>query len=142
MDKILKFMKVAEAIASYSKDVNTKVGAVALDEQLNIIATGYNGPPRGVDDNIPTRFLRPEKYLWTAHAEENLVAQSAFSGHSLRNATVLVSALYPCATCARMLIQAGVRRVIAPRIQNPRWEEQNGVARIMFNEAKVEVIEV
>lgn len=141
--KELKYMKHAEVAASMSKDRSTQVGAVAIDDQFNIIATGYNGFPRGINDDVESRHNRPEKYLWTSHAEENLVAQSAFKGSSLRGSTVLVSALFPCATCARMLIQAGVRRVIAPRAKsNERWAEQNEVASVMFNEAGVEVIEL
>ena len=141
--KELKFMRFAEAAASLSKDRSTQVGAVALDENLNIIATGYNGMPRGVNDDVEARHQRPEKYLWTSHAEENLVAQSAFKGSSLKGSTVLVSALFPCATCARMLIQSGVKRVIAPRAKsNERWAEQNEVAAQMFNEAGVEVVEI
>ena len=140
--KELKFMRFAEAAASLSKDRSTQVGAVAIDDNFNILATGYNGFPRGVNDDIDQRHERPEKYLWTSHAEENLVAQSAYSGRSLKDSTVLVSALFPCATCARMLIQAGVRRVIAPAVSNARWLEQNQVAKQMFNEANVEVIEI
>ena len=136
-------MSFADAAAALSKDRSTRVGAVALDENYNIIATGYNGFPRGVNDTIDGRHQRPEKYLWTSHAEENLVAQSAFKGSSLKGSTVLVSALFPCATCARMLIQAGVKRVIAPRAKsNERWAAQNEVAAQMFNEAGVEVVEI
>lgn len=136
-----KFMRVAQTMASYSKDRSTQVGAVALDDNLNVISTGWNGFPRGVNDDIEERHQRPEKYLWTAHAEENLVAQAAYGGRSLKGSTVLVTALFPCATCARMLIQAGVVRIIAPKVANERWAEQNAVAQTMFNEAGVEVIE-
>lgn len=139
--KALKFLRFAEAAASLSKDRSTQVGAVAIDDHYNILATGYNGFPRGVNDDIDQRHERPEKYLWTSHAEENLVAQSAYSGRSLKGSTVLVSALFPCATCARMLIQAGVKRVIAPAVSNERWLEQNQIAKQMFSEANVEVIE-
>lgn len=138
----LKFMTIARAVAEYSKDRNTKVGAVAIDDNLNIIATGYNGFPRGVDDNVDERHTRPEKYLWTAHAEENLVSQAAYGGRSLKGSTVLVTALFPCATCARMLIQAGVRRIIAPPLDTDRWAESNQVAKTMFHEANIEVIEI
>lgn len=141
LSKALRFVKVARAIAEeFSKDNRCKVGAVALDDNLNIIATGWNGFPRGVDDTVEERHVKPAKLLWTSHAEENLVAQSAYSGHRLKNATVVVSARYPCATCARMLIQAGVRRVICPPVGHQTWLEQNTVAQTMFNEAGVEVV--
>jgi dCMP deaminase len=53
----------------------------------------------------------------------------------------MVSALYPCAACARMLIQAGVVRIIAisPDEENPRWIEDGEIARAMLSEAGVEV---
>ena len=141
--KYTKFWPIVEAVAAMSKDRSTQVGAIALDDNFNILATGYNGFPRGVDDNSEARHERPAKYLWTSHAEENLVAQSAYSGRSLKGSTVLVSALFPCATCARMLIQAGVKRVIAPPAKsNARWAEQNEVAAMMFKEASVEVVEI
>lgn len=140
LQKLLKFMPIAQSVAALSKDPNTKVGAVALDENYNIIATGYNGIPRGVED-APERLQRPEKYRWVSHAEENLVAQAAYGGRSLKGATVLVTSLFPCNACARMLIQAGVKRVIAPKIENGRWAEVNEMAMRMFAEAGVEVIE-
>ncbi len=112
--KELKFKGILKEIALMSKDRNTKVGAIALDENLNIISTGYNGFPRGVNDNIDQRHQRPDKYLWTAHAEENLVAQAAYMGKSLKNSTILVSSLFACNVCARMIIQSGVKRIIAP----------------------------
>lgn len=136
-----KFWSIVDAVSGMSKDRSTKVGAIALDDHFNILATGYNGFPRGINDNAEERHERPAKYLWTSHAEENLVAQSAYNGRSLRGSTVLVSALFPCATCARLLIQAGVRTVIIRGKPNPRWEEQNAVAREMFNEAGVLVME-
>lgn len=140
--KALKFLPLAREIAKLSKDRNTKVGAIALDNNYNIIATGYNGFPRGVDDTVWQRHQRPDKYLWTAHAEENLVAQAAYAGHSLQGATVIVTELYPCASCARMLIQSGVRRILSPPVDEGRWSEQNRVAQQMFNEASVEVVEL
>lgn len=140
--KFLKFIGVAKSIAALSKDTSTKVGAIALDDNYNIISLGYNGLPRGVDDSPIDRYERPAKYLWTAHAEENLVAQAAYSGHSLKGATVIVTELFPCAACARMLIQAGVRRIIAPPVDSGRWAESNGVAKTMFEEARMEIIEL
>jgi dCMP deaminase len=138
--KELKFKGILKEIALMSKDRNTKVGAIALDENLNIISTGYNGFPRGVNDNIDQRHQRPDKYLWTAHAEENLVAQAAYMGKSLKNSTILVSSLFACNVCARMIIQSGVKRIIAPSSDEGNWKESNETAITMFQEANVEII--
>jgi len=140
--KELRYMKYAEVAASFSKDPSKMVGSVAIDDDFRVLATGYNGFPRGVTDSEERLCNRPLKYALTVHAEANLVAQSAYSGMSIRGSTVLVSSLFPCVECAKMLAQAGVKRVIAPKIANERWQESNELAMVIFNEAGVEVIEI
>ena len=138
--KELKYKGVLKEIALMSKDRNTKVGAIALDNKFNIVSTGYNGFPRGVNDDVEERHQRPDKYLWTSHAEENLVAQAAYMGKSLKDTTVLVSSLFACNVCARMLVQAGVKRIIAPAADEGNWKNSNEVAIEIFKEAGVEII--
>jgi dCMP deaminase len=109
-----RFLDLAALMAGWSKD-STKVGAVAVSPDRAIVSTGYNGPPRGVRDladrvGTPSS-VNPNKLLWCAHAEENLVAQAARIGVSLLGTAVYVTHA-PCSRCARMLIQAGVARVI------------------------------
>jgi dCMP deaminase len=140
--KELKFLRLAETVATFSKDPSTKVGAVAIDDNFNVLTVGYNGFPRGVVDSEERLCNRELKYKLISHAEANVVAQSAYSGISLRGATVLVSSLFPCVDCAKLLAQAGVRRVIAPKIDNDRWKESNELARLIFHEAGVEIVEV
>lgn len=136
----LKFLPVVQAIAGLSKDPSTKVGAIALDDNRNIVAVGYNGFPRGVNDDHARYADRSTKYKLIAHAEQNVVAQAAYSGRSLAGTTVILSALYPCSACAKSLIQAGVKRVISPMPNaDPRWEEEAKWAQLMFEEAGVEV---
>lgn len=137
---LARFASLACAVSSWSKDPTTKVGAVARDDDRLVLGTGYNGPPRGVDD-LPERMTREggEKYLWMAHAEENLVAQAARK--VLKGSTVTVTHLC-CNACARMLINAGVRRVEVVGMttsMDPRLAE---VARTMFAEAGVEYVTV
>lgn len=140
--KELKFMPLVYAVASMSKDPSTKVGAVALNAAFSVVATGYNGFPRGVADTEERLCDRETKLRFTSHAEANLVAQAAYSGHSLRGTTVLVSSLFPCVECSKLLVQSGVRRVIAPKIAEGRWKESNELAKIIFDEGGVEVVEV
>lgn len=139
--KVLAYLPVACAVASMSKDPSTQVGAIALDDNLNIIATGRNGFPRGVKD-LPDRYAdRGVKYRLISHAEQNLVAQAAYGGRALKGATVLLTALFPCSACAKSLIQAGVSRIVSPHPDtNPRWEEEAKWASLMFSEAGVEVV--
>ena len=60
--KYIKFITIAQAIASLSKDTSTKVGAIALGPAGDIRAMGYNGMPRGCNDDDLKRTIRPEKY--------------------------------------------------------------------------------
>ena len=138
--KFLKFLPDAEAARGRSKDRSTKVGAVVIDDDFNVRISGYNGMPRGVDDDVDARHERPLKYMWTAHAEENCVAQAARIGVSLKGCTILLTSLFPCTTCSRLIIQAGIKRVFAPQVcANTRWDEQAAIALEMLHEAGVEV---
>lgn len=131
------FMGFARHAASKSKDPSTQVGAVAVGPDGEIRATGYNGLPRGVEDR-PERMERPAKYLWTSHAEENLVAHAARVGVSLKGCTVYVTH-YPCSRCARSLIQAGVSKIHVGDGKTSMPAEEFDTARVMFEESGVEV---
>lgn len=131
------FMDMAILVAQRSKDPSTKVGCVVVSEDKIVVATGYNGLPRGVQDRSE-RMERPAKYLWTSHAEENAVAQSARVGAKLKGGTAFVTH-HPCSRCARSLIQAGVTTVVVGRGKTSMPDEEFEVARIMFKEAGVNV---
>jgi dCMP deaminase len=103
------FLKMAWLAARKSKDPSTHVGCIIVGPDKEILSTGFNGLPRGVRD-VLERMDRPEKYLWTAHAEENAVAQAARVGARLKGATAYVTH-EPCARCVRSLIQAGIVEV-------------------------------
>ena len=139
--RVLKFWPVLQAVTSMSKDPSTKIGAIALDTNMNVVATGYNGFPRGVTDSVERYADRETKYKLVAHAEQNLIAQAAYSGVSLCGATLLVSNLYPCSSCAKSIIQSGITRVVAPRHSaSDRWLEESKWAKLLFDESGVEVI--
>jgi dCMP deaminase len=129
------FMDMAILVAQRSKDPSTKVGCVVVSEDKIVVATGYNGLPRGVQDRSE-RMERPAKYLWTSHAEENAVAQSARVGAKLKGGTAFVTH-HPCSRCARSLIQAGITRVVIGSGTTSMPDEEFEVARIMFKEAGV-----
>lgn len=130
-----RFLSLAQTVAQWSKDHTTKVGAVAVASSKQILETGFNGLPRGVHD-LPERMERPAKYIWTAHAEENLVAHAARK--VLEGSTVYVT--HPCCNaCARMLINAGVAKVVVGSGQTSMPLEQFEAALAMFEEAGVEL---
>lgn len=148
LNKFLKFLPDAEAARGRSKDRSTKVGAVVLDDDFNIRISAYNGFPRGCNDNVDARHERPLKYKWTAHSEENCVAQAARVGISLLGCTLILTSLFPCTGCSRMIIQSGIKRVIAPAVNalgvnmlnRIDWDEESIIAIEMLTEAGVEIL--
>ena len=132
-----RFLDLASHVAQWSKD-STKVGAVAVNPvSRHVLEMGYNGPPRGVRD-LPSRFERPDKYKYACHAEASLVAHAARS--VLEGATVYVTHA-PCCDCAKLLINAGVAKVVCGSGQTNMKPEMFEAARTMFAEAGVEVEE-
>lgn len=109
------FVLQAALIAQKSKDPSTKVGCIIVNEDNVILSTGFNGFPRGIDENDMSRWKRPEKYYWIEHAERNAIFNAARVGVSLNGARAYLNwEPKPCADCTRALIQAGVREVIGP----------------------------
>lgn len=122
--------------ATKSKD-STKVGAALVGPDGEVRLTGYNGPPRGVRD-MPERFVRPEKYLFASHAEQNVIAFAAREGIRTYGCTLYVTHL-PCSSCARSIIQSGIRKVVCGDGTTSMPAEEFDAAIRMFREASVEV---
>jgi dCMP deaminase len=141
-DKATKYYELAcNFAATFSKDPATKVGAIFLaPDSFEILSMAYNGMPRGINETIPERWERPIKYMWISHAEENGILNAARSGTSLLNSIAIVSH-FPCANCARMLIQAGIKTIVtkAPDMNCERWGENYKVSCEMFNEVAMEI---
>lgn len=140
---ILRLIPVAEAVASLSKDRSTKVGALIVGPDGEIRSTGFNGFPRGVNDDVEARHQRPAKYDWTAHAEENSITQAARSGIPTNGCSLIVTSLHPCNVCSRMMISAGIVKVYAPAPSPDHpliWQEKGAIAKEMLDEVGIEVI--
>ena len=129
-------MGFAEHAASGSKD-STKVGAALVNDGKFVLLTGFNGPPQGVADR-PERFERPAKYLYTVHAEKNLIGLAAKRGIRTAGCSVYVTH-HPCATCATLLIQAGICEVVYGPGTTSMPREEFDVAREVLHEAGVKV---
>ena len=130
-------MGFAQHAARKSKDP-TQVGAVLVGPEREVRLTAYNGPPRGVMD-LPERRERPEKYLFSSHAEANLVAFAAREGIRTAGCTVYVTH-HPCSSCARTLIQAGVKTVVVGEGTTSMPEAEFTAASTMFREAAIAVV--
>lgn len=104
-----EIFSLCENVSSASHDRSRKVGAVIVDEKGAILSTGYNSFPRNVSIIEEKRHSREsgEKYLWTEHAERNAIYYAARNGISL-DRCYMYCTLFPCADCARALIQSGI----------------------------------
>jgi dCMP deaminase len=111
-----RFLDLSDHIAGWSQDRDHKVGAVIVGPDLEIRSTGYNGLPRGVKSDDPARFDREtgEKFLWVEHAERNAIYNAGRIGVALAGCSIYINR-FPCADCARAIIQSGISRVCCPQ---------------------------
>lgn len=137
------FISIAEQVKEKSKDQNTKIGAVIVGKDKEILTTGYNSFPRGLNDEISERQERPEKYFWFEHAERNAIYNAARIGVSLKESTAYITSGLPCMDCARGLIQAGVKKVVCKEHcttkNHDKWKEHQERTLTLFSECEVEV---
>jgi dCMP deaminase len=138
------FRQIAHTVRLKSKDLNTQIGAVIVGKDNEIVSTGYNSFPRGIDDSIFTRQLRPEKYYFMAHAEQNAISNAARIGVSTNGCTMYVTCGIPCADCAKNIINAGITTLVCEvdlrcGAHGEYWEEHAKRSLIMFEESGVQV---
>lgn len=133
-------MDTALQKGSWSKDRSRKVGAVIVDQDNVEVSNGWNGFPRKVDDDVEARHQRPAKYLWSEHSERNALYNAARKGRATEGCKIYQS-LYPCAHCARGIIQSGIVEVITvePNWDDTTYADEWAVTKEMFEEAGVEV---
>jgi len=111
-------MEIATLVSSRSTCLRRKVGAILVKDK-HILATGYNGAPKSVTHCIDVGCLREEMGIPAGqrheicrglHAEQNAIIQAAAHGVNIAGAD-LYSTTMPCVICAKMLINAGIKRV-------------------------------
>jgi dCMP deaminase len=107
------FMGIAVLSSLRSKDPSTKVGACIVDKEHKVVSIGYNGMPRGIEEeNLP--WGRGEgldsKYLYVCHAEFNAILNTR-NGATLEGCSLYVT-LFPCNECAKAIIQTGIKEVV------------------------------
>jgi dCMP deaminase len=146
--KVKKALSLTGFMAeTYSKDRSTKVGALILGNEGEPLSWGYNGFPRGCDDNKEERHERPLKYLWTEHAERNAIFNAARSGHKLLGSSIIITGLRPCPDCSRAIVQSGISTVYMEQAafdeSNPRvqaWMESWKVSEEILAEGGVTTV--
>ena len=137
------FRGIAHQVKLKSKDRYTQIGAVVVGNDNQIVSTGYNSFPRGINDMLDERQERPEKYYWFSHAETNAIVNAALNGVSTKNTKMYMSCGIPCTDCARNIINSGIVEIIVEN--NPtgaigfKWDEHAKRSIEMFNEAGVKI---
>lgn len=136
-----RFLELAKLVSTWSKDPSTKVGAVLVNDQRQVVGMGFNGFPRGIADTDARLNERELKYKLVVHAEMNAILQA---GPKAAGATFYVYPAFSfppiCENCCKHAIQAGVRKIVGytpdmndPRVQ--RWLSSIEVAKMMWLEA-------
>jgi dCMP deaminase len=142
-DKALQYMKLAQHMAdTFSKDPRRKVSAIYLaPDSFEILTAGFNGFPRGVDETNPSRWERPAKYGYIIHAEANGICNACRNGTPLKDSIAVVT-MFPCAGCAKSLIQAGIRTVVSrePDLTSQRWGDEFKLSLEMFQEVGMRLV--
>jgi dCMP deaminase len=134
------FRGIAHQVKLKSKDRYTQIGAVVVGSDNQIVSTGYNSFPRGIDDSVDKRQERPEKYYWFEHAERNSLYNAALIGVSTKGCTMYLTCGIPCSDCARGIINSGISKIVCERVGGAvgnLWDEHAKRSIEMFNEAGV-----
>lgn len=134
------FLQLARQAATRSTCLRRQVGAVIVRDK-RVLATGYNGAPRGIAHCLDVGCLRDELGIPSAervelcraiHAEQNAIIQAAVHGVALDGAT-LYTTLQPCVLCAKMLINCGIKEIYF----SEGYPDE--LSQTMFAEAGVEI---
>lgn len=113
------FMKITRLVAQRATCLRRRVGALLVKDH-RILTTGYNGAPSGLRHCLDIGCLREKESVPSGqrhelcralHAEQNAILQAALHGVSVRGA-VLYSTHHPCSLCAKMLVNAGVLKIV------------------------------
>lgn len=135
------FMDITRLVATRSTCLRRQVGAVLVKER-NILATGYNGVPSGIthcdaDGCLRARLNVPSgerhELCRGLHAEQNAIIQAARHGVNIDGATLYCTTM-PCIICTKMIINAGIVRIIYAE------GYADDLARQMISEASIEVL--
>lgn len=136
------FMSVAVLSSFRSKDKKTQTGACIVNSNKRIVGVGYNGLPKGLDDNN-SQFWNDDdndvlnsKHTFVIHAEQNAIHNRI--SQSLENSTLYVT-LFPCKECTKSICQVGIKKVIY-LFKKPHHEEENEAVNIMLKSAGIEIV--
>lgn len=134
------FMRITKLVAERSTCLRSRVGAIIV-KQRHILATGYNGAPRGIQHCDQAGCLREKLKIASGqrhelcrgiHAEQNAIIQAAAFGVSIAGSTIY-STHHPCVVCSKMIINARIDRIVV------EGDYPDPLAQQMLKEATVAV---
>jgi dCMP deaminase len=135
-----RFINLAEHVAGWSKGPRKRIGAVIVREDRSIASIGYNGPPRGFDDEAFLAMSREEQHKVVIHAEINAIRQAA-AGERLDLCALYVSPLFPCHVCAKRIADSGLSRIVAYCGHiSPDWRESSKEANLIFLNKEIDCL--
>ena len=139
------FMANAVLVSARSKDPSNRVGACIVNDDNRVLTVGYNGLPRGMNDDEfdwkstgeKTGDHMKVKNNFVVHAERNAILNCRGSLDDLKGSTLYVT-WFPCIECTKEIIQAGIKKVVYLRMYSK--DDQVEISRYMFEKAGVELV--
>ena len=135
------FMKIAEVVSERSTCVKRKVGAVLIKDSY-ILSTGYNGSPSGFNHCTLITCMRQNlksgekpELCRGVHAEINCIIQAAIHGTSILGNTSLYTTHFPCMSCLKLIINAGINRLV----YKEGYNMENKIKEELLKESKLNV---
>ena len=139
LSKNAYFMKIAEVVSQRATCVKRKVGAVLIKDS-HIISTGYNGAPSGFKhctlESCVRKNLKPgenPELCRGIHGEVNCIIQAAIHGTSIKGETSLYTTICPCMSCLKIIINAGIKKVV----YNDGYNMENKVKEELLRESNL-----
>ncbi|MGI6776789.1 MAG: deoxycytidylate deaminase [Acetivibrionales bacterium] len=137
------FMQIVELVKTRSTCKRRQVGALIVKDK-RILSTGYNGAPSGCKHCLDIGCMREEMGIPSGqrhelcraiHAEQNAIVQAAYSGTSINGGTLYVTH-QPCVLCAKMAINAGIKRIVF------KGSYPDELSMNLLEESGIEVVEI
>lgn len=132
------FMKIAETVATKSKDPSSKMGCVIVDDNKRVVSLGYNGMLQGADESKMTLSERPMKYYFAIHSEMNALI---FARRDLTGCTVY-NKVATCENCLKYCLQAGIKRFVYEelRVHSHSTDKAHSMTNVETDEAIIRLL--
>ena len=132
------FMRIAETVATKSKDPSSKMGCVIVDARKRVVSLGYNGMIQNADESKMTLSERPMKYYFAIHSEMNAIL---FAHQDLTGCTVY-NRVATCENCLKYCLQAGIKRFVYEelRVHSHSSEPQKSMTNVETDEAVIRLL--